>query len=53
MSDVNGNSSIEEISNWLNEKTKEIKDLLNEAKSNPSDDLLVKAKNILNNMCEK
>ena len=49
MSDVNGNSNIEEISNWLNEKTKEIKYLLNESESNPSDDLLVKAKNILNN----
>lgn len=49
MGDVNGNSSTEEIINWLNEKTKEIKDLLNKAKSNPSDDLLTKAKNILNN----
>ena len=49
MSDVNGNSGTEEISNWLNEKTKEIKDLLNEAKTNPTDDLLTKAKNILNN----
>ena len=49
MSDVNGNSSTEEISNWLNEKTKEIKDLLNEAETNPTDDLLTKAKTILNN----
>lgn len=49
MSDVNGNSSTEEIYNWLNQKSKEIKDLLTRAEANPSDDLLTKAKNILNN----
>ena len=49
MDDVNGNSSTEEIYNWLNQKSKEIKDLLTQAEANPSDDLLTKAKNILNN----
>lgn len=49
MGDVNGNSSTEEIYNWLNQKSKEIKDLLTKTEANPSDDVLTKAKNILNN----
>ena len=49
MSDVNGNSSIDEVQAWLTKQLDEIKKLAEQAKENPSDELLTQAKTILNN----
>ena len=49
MSDVNGNSSMAEITTWLGNVNKEIQSLAAQAETNPSNETLNKAKTLLNN----
>ena len=49
MDDVNGNSSMAEITTWLGNINKEIQSLAAQAETNPSDETLTKAKTLLNN----
>ena len=49
MSDVNGNSSINEILAFINEKNEEINKLVEKSESNPTESILSEAKTIYNN----
>lgn len=49
MVDVNGNSDMEEIISWIENKNKELKNMVNEAENNPSGELTIKAKTMMNN----
>ena len=46
---ISGNSTVEEIREWLNKQLIKMEELKNASENNPSDELLTEAKNILNN----